>query len=105
MLIIQITASNFAQFPTFLDAWNAMNPPQQVTDGNMAAYLLPRKLVTSESSASKLLDALNELTTGTGVVTGGLAFNVARGRSITRPVANSVNPVWNTAIQYLAFGL
>ena len=82
-----------------------MNPPQQVTDGNMGAYLLPRDLVTSESSASALLNALEKLTVETGVVTGGLAFNVARGRSITRPASNSVNPVWNSTIQYLAFGL
>lgn len=82
-----------------------MNPPQDVTDGNMGAYLFPRGLVTSESSASALTHVLRKLVTGTGVVSGGVSFNVARGQAITHPPANSVNPAWKHAIHYAAFGL
>jgi len=82
-----------------------MNPVQPVTDGNMGAYLLPRDLVTCEANASALTDVLKTLVTGTGVITGGVSLNVARGQDITQPVANSVNPAWRTAIHYLAFGL
>ena len=82
-----------------------MNPFEPVTDGNMGAYLLPRDLVTSETNASALTGVLNTLVTETSVVIGGVSLNVARGQNITQPVANSVNPAWRTAIQYLAFGL
>lgn len=82
-----------------------MNPLESVTDANMGAYLLPRDLVTSETNASALTDALSNLVTGTGVVTGGLSYNVARGQDNTQPVPNSVNPAWRTTIHYCAFGL
>ncbi|KUJ07710.1 FAD binding domain-containing protein [Mollisia scopiformis] len=98
-------SSYFAGYPTFLDAYNAMNPFEPVTDGNMGAYLLPRELVTSETNASALTDVLNKLVTGTSVVTGGVSLNVARGQDITQPVANSINPAWRDAIHYFAFGL
>ncbi|KAI0469864.1 hypothetical protein GGR56DRAFT_668381 [Xylariaceae sp. FL0804] len=97
--------SYFHAYPSFLDAYNAMNPFEPVTDGNMGAYLLPRDLVTSEANASALTDTLDSLTTGAGVVTGGLSYNVARGQDITQPAPNSVNPTWRTIIHYLAFGL
>lgn len=66
-------------YPNFLDGYNAMNPSQTVTDGNMGAYLFPRDLVTSEANAANLTDALRSLVTGTGVVVRGPAYNVARG--------------------------
>ncbi|KAK8029816.1 FAD binding domain-containing protein [Apiospora rasikravindrae] len=83
----------------------AMNAKQNVTDGNMAAYLWPRDLVTSEGNAAKLTDTLDKLVTGTGVVTGGLSFNVTRPQKTVQPIPNSVNPAWRTSIHYSAFGL
>ncbi|KAH8585894.1 hypothetical protein B0O99DRAFT_679122 [Bisporella sp. PMI_857] len=97
-------SSYFARYYTFLDAYSAMNPLEPVTDGNMGAYLLPRDLVTCETNASALTDLLDTLVTGTGIVTGGVSLNVARGQDITQAVANSVNPAWRTAIHYFAFG-
>ncbi len=82
-----------------------MNPFQPVTNANMGAYLLPRDLVTSESNALALTNVLETLVTGTGVVTGGVSLNVARGQGVTQPIANSINPAWRTTIHYCAFGL
>ncbi|KAK8062544.1 hypothetical protein PG997_014641 [Apiospora hydei] len=97
--------SSWSAHSTFLDAYIAMNAKQNVTDGNMAAYLWPRDPVTSEANAAKLTDTLNKLVTGTRVITGGLSFNVARPQKTVEPIPNSVNPAWRTSIHYSAFGL
>lgn len=78
-----------------------MNPIEDVTNGNMAAYLIPRDLVTN---ASALIDVFETLVTE-GVVVGGQSLNVARGQAITQATSNSINPAWKNAIHNLEFGL
>lgn len=82
-----------------------MNPTQLVTDGNMGAHLLPRTLLTSAGNAAALTAVFRKMVVGTGVVTGGVSNNVARGQDITKPVSNAINPVWRSTLGYFAFGL
>lgn len=99
------TALYIGDFPTFLDAYNAMNPEQHVTDANFGAYLIPRSIATSDTDVETLTDVLANMVNGTGIVTSSLSVNTARGRNNTNGVANSVNPAWRTAIHNCLFGL
>jgi hypothetical protein len=104
-MLIWSIASYIAGYTNLLDAYNELNPFQDVTDGNMGAYLLPRDLVTSESTLTQLTDVLEKLVTGTTVQAGGVAMNVARGQALSNPVPNAANPAWQDSINYMAFGL
>lgn len=105
MHLLTRAASFFEDFPTFLDAYNTMNPPTNITAANLAGRLLPRSLVEDDDSVSALVETLDWLVDGTNVVTAGLSTNVKRGAALTKAVPNSVNPAWRSAIHNMIFGL
>jgi hypothetical protein len=88
------------QFSTFLDSFNAYNPPPNVTEYNIGGRLIPRTLLESQSSATSLVDAYRFINEA-GAVISGVCVNVSNGTK----VANAVNPVWRTSITSNVIGV
>ncbi|KAI1852847.1 hypothetical protein JX266_002388 [Neoarthrinium moseri] len=79
-------------FPTFLEGYHSMSAEPPATGGNIGGRLVPRSLLSSDSSIASLTDALQFIVTN-GAVISGLSVNVNQAPSIP----NSVNPAWRTA--------
>lgn len=82
------------EFPTYLDSYQAMNPPPNVTEFNIGGRLLPRSLVESNSSAAALTNALRFIVNNGGIVSG-VSLDVSRGHN---SVPNAVNPTWRSTL-------
>ncbi|EHK18382.1 uncharacterized protein TRIVIDRAFT_58448 [Trichoderma virens Gv29-8] len=88
------------QFPTFLDSFNAYNPPPNVTEYNIGGRLIPRTLFTTASGAASVVNVYRSINNAGGVVSG-VSLNVANGTK----VSNAVNPAWRTAITSTVIGI
>ncbi|KAL6855741.1 hypothetical protein J3F83DRAFT_475402 [Trichoderma novae-zelandiae] len=88
------------QFNTFLDSYNAYNPPPNVTEYNIGGRLIPRNLFTNQSGAASVAAAYRFINQHGGVVSG-VSVNVSKGQK----VSNAVNPAWRTAITSTVVGL
>ncbi|KAJ4371945.1 hypothetical protein N0V85_009078, partial [Neurospora sp. IMI 360204] len=97
-------ASSFTDFPSFHDFVAAMVAQQNVTDANMGGRLIPRSLVTEKEGAEKLTEALDAIASAGGTVAG-ISVNIERGRKLSKAYPNSVNPLFESAIQIGVFGL
>ena len=85
-----ITAFFAEDFPTYLDSYNAMNPPNPVAVFQIGGRLIPRSL----SNNSALMSALRNIVEH-GALVSGVTVSVPK-KSGTP--ANSVNPVWRTTL-------
>ncbi|GFP56514.1 FAD-linked oxidoreductase sor8 [Trichoderma asperellum] len=88
------------QFPTFLDSFNAYNPPPNVTEYNIGGRLIPRTLLESQTSATSVVNAYRFINEA-GAVISGVNVNVSNGTK----VPNSVNPVWRSSITSNVIGV
>lgn len=99
-LICLMTDFHIDQFPTFLDSFNAYNPPPNVTEYNIGGRLIPRTLLTSQSSATSLVNAYRFINEA-GAVISGVNVNVSNGTK----VPNAVNPAWRSSITSNVIGV
>jgi hypothetical protein len=71
-----------------------MNGEQNVTEYNLGGRFIPRSLVATNTSAADLTSALQFIIDNGGVISG-LSINVSRK---AKGPANSVNPLWRSAL-------
>lgn len=76
-----------------------MSAEPEVTGGNIGSRLIPRSLLSSDSSLASLTEALRFIVSQ-GAILSGLSVNVSRAPS--NP--NSVNPAWRSAAFSAVFG-
>lgn len=95
-----MTDFHIDQFPTFLDSFNAYNPPPNITEYNIGGRLIPRTLLESQSSATSVVNAYRFINEA-GAVISGVNVNVSNGTK----VPNSVNPVWRSSITSNVIGV
>lgn len=77
-----------------------MNPDMNITEMNIGGRLIPRSLVSSNSSAARLTRAIDYILRKNGVVAG-VSENV--GKSPTS--RNSVHPYWRESVFLAFFGM
>ncbi|KAL9015485.1 MAG: hypothetical protein Q9185_007118 [Variospora sp. 1 TL-2023] len=87
------------EYPTYLDSYNAMNPPTAVNNFQIGGRLIPRSLVENQSRS--LTVALRTIVEQGAAAVSGLAFNLSR---IDFTPANSVNPLWRDSILDIVIG-
>lgn len=87
-------------YPVFQDAFNTMNPEMNITEMNIGGRLIPRSLVSSNSSAASLSSAIKYIL-GNGGIFVGVSENV--GKSPTSP--NSIHPYWRESVFLAFFGM
>jgi hypothetical protein len=85
-----------AEFPSFLDMYNDMNPLTEMGIFQIGSRLIPRKVI--ETKSEDFVDALRKIN-AQGAWISGLAFNAS-----TPKVANAVNPAWRSSIVSLVVG-
>jgi hypothetical protein len=88
------------QFSTFLDSYNAYNPPPNVTEYNIGGRLIPRTLLESSTKAASVVNAYRFINENGGVISG-VCVNVSKGAK----VSNAVNPAWRSAITSNVIGM
>jgi Berberine and berberine like len=81
------------EYSTFLQSYNAMNTPWNVSQYQLGGRLIPRSLVEKNNNA--LVAAIRNIVDA-GTLLSGVAFNVAR--SVSAPDAVAVNPYWRETI-------
>ncbi|OTB04409.1 hypothetical protein M426DRAFT_11556 [Hypoxylon sp. CI-4A] len=88
------TSRNFSRFQ---DAFYTLNPDMNISDVNLGGRLIPRSLVSSEDSATSLVQAIKLILDQGGI----LASNSI---NVNRPPTfpNSVHPAWRETV-FLAF--
>ncbi|RYP65454.1 hypothetical protein DL769_006309 [Monosporascus sp. CRB-8-3] len=90
------------EFDTFYDGFRNLIPFNNISGYHFGGRLIPRSLVETSSSVSKLMDALKFIVDNGGGI-GGNHFDVSRFPA--GGISNSVNPVWRTAIFDAVVGL
>lgn len=70
-----------------------MHPIYNITEANIGGRLIPRSLVSSNSSIRSLIDAMKFIVENGGEVSG-VAVNVTR----LPDVPNSVHPAWRSTL-------
>jgi hypothetical protein len=93
-----VTVYYIDQFSTFYDAYEAMNPPSNITAFQLGGRLIPRSLVESDSAG---LTAALRNANNMGAVISGVSVNVTRKPDSP---SNSVNPAWRAAVMDLLLG-
>lgn len=100
-MLIRTTADlHVDQFPTYLDSYDAYNPPSNVTEFNIGGRLIPRALLLSQDPAAAVTDAFRFIVAQGGVISG-VSVGVAKGAKAN----NSVNPAWRSAIASAVIGV
>lgn len=97
-LVNCILAYNIEEYSTFYDAFEAMNPPNNVTEFQLGGRLIPRSII--EQNASGLIAALQTVNNN-GAVISGVSVNATKKAGYP---PNAVNPAWRTAAIDLVFG-
>lgn len=77
-----------------------MNPEMNITEMNIGGRLIPRSLVSSNSSAARLCKAINHILHNNGIFAG-IAENV--GTPPSSP--NSIHPYWRETVFLAFFGM
>ncbi|KAI1501877.1 hypothetical protein F5X99DRAFT_428134 [Biscogniauxia marginata] len=86
-------------FPTYLEADQAMSPQWNISQFNIGGRFLPRSLFLTDESTTSVTDALRFIAKNGGVYSG-MSVNVARA-----PFApNSVHPLWRSTQVVSVFG-
>ncbi|OGE47982.1 hypothetical protein PENARI_c034G07316 [Penicillium arizonense] len=87
------------EFPTFHDAYQKMNPPENITDELLGGRLIPRSVV--QQNLTEVVSAFREIVEkDTGLVISGVMVNSSR---VAYP-NNSVNPAWRDALMSVVMG-
>jgi hypothetical protein len=79
--------------PSYFESYNVWHPKYNITEANIGGWLIPRSLVSSNSSTKNLIDAMKYILANGGIVSG-VSVNVTR----LPDVPNSVNPAWRTTL-------
>lgn len=84
-------------FPSFQDAFQALNPEMNITELNLGGSIVPRSLVANDSSSVTLVGALKSIISNGGIIAG-------VGMDVSQPPAfpNAVHPGWRDSL-FLAF--
>ncbi|XXH05348.1 hypothetical protein Hte_011774 [Hypoxylon texense] len=86
-------------YPTYFDAFDAMNPPYNITQFHIGGRFIPRSLIESEEAIEPLVDAFKFMFSKGGIMSG-MSLNVSK-----TPVApNSVHPGWRTSAFVAVYG-
>lgn len=99
-LIQDNAAFSSRNYPAFQDAFHTMVPEINITEMNIGGRLIPRSLVSSNSSAARLSSAIKYIPDNNGIFAG-VSENV--GTSPTSP--NSVHPYWRESVFLAFFGM
>lgn len=85
---------HIGEFPTFLDSYNAYDPPWNVSEEQLGGRLIPRSLL--ENNLTALVEAERKIIdiAPAGSIISAVCVNV----SVANASMNSVNPAWRTAI-------
>ncbi|TGO47640.1 hypothetical protein BCON_0269g00060 [Botryotinia convoluta] len=81
-------------FPTFLDAFEVMNPPNPVNNIQIGGRFIPRSLVESRNECKALMVALRDISNKVGAISG-IALNASKKKG---HIANSVHPQWRNLL-------
>ncbi|KAF2180460.1 FAD-binding domain-containing protein [Zopfia rhizophila CBS 207.26] len=87
------------EFSTFLQSYQAMNIPSNVSDSLLAGRMLPRSLI--ENDIGDLISAIRSIAEA-GVVFVGVSLNVAN--VVSSPSAVAANPYWRQTLVVAVFG-
>ena len=87
------------EFDTYLDAYHAVIPVNNVTEYNVGGRIIPRSLVETNSTA--LVDTFKYII-DEGAIISGVSVNVS---SQPLDVQNSATPAWRTSIFNIVLGL
>ncbi|KAG6365628.1 hypothetical protein INS49_007239 [Diaporthe citri] len=94
------SAFSSKNYPTYQDAFYTMNPEMNITEMNVGGRLIPRSLVSSNSSAARLSKAIDYILRNNGILAG-VSENVG-----TSPTSrNSVHPYWRESVFLAFFGI
>ncbi|KAF2843079.1 6-hydroxy-D-nicotine oxidase [Patellaria atrata CBS 101060] len=85
-----------ADFPSYVDSYNAMNPPTAVANAQLGGRFIPRSVV--KKNIGGLMKALRNINDA-GALISGLAFNVDKPHP-----SNSVNPAWRDTLISVVVG-
>lgn len=101
---VALTQDNAAfsskNYPAFQDAFYTMLPDINITEMNIGGRLIPRSLVSSNTSAASLSSAIKYILRNNGVFAG-VSENVG-----TSPTSrNSVHPYWRESVFLAFFGM
>lgn len=77
-----------------------MNPEMNITEMNIGGRLIPRSLVSSDSSAARLTGAIKHILGNNGIFIG-----VSQNVDTPPTSANSVHPYWRQAVFLAVFGM
>ncbi|RAL67215.1 hypothetical protein DID88_007990 [Monilinia fructigena] len=81
-------------FPTFLDAFKAMNPPNPVNNIQIGGRFIPRSLVESSNGSQNLMNAVRDISNKVGAISG-IALNASQKEG---HIANSAHPQWRQVL-------
>jgi hypothetical protein len=100
MLILSISTAYYVEeFPTFHNAYQKMNPPENITDELLGGRLIPRSVV--QQNLTEVVSAFRAIVEkDTGLVISGVMVNSSR---VAYP-NNSVNPAWRDALMSVVMG-
>jgi hypothetical protein len=100
MLILWIfTAYYVEEFPTFQNAYQKMNPPENITDELLGSRLIPRSVV--QQNLTEVVSAFRAIVEkDTGLLISGVMVNSSR---VAYP-DNGVNPAWRDALMSVVIG-
>lgn len=91
---------NPTSFPTFQDAYYTLNPKMPIQQLNIGGRLLPRSLVTSDSAAASLSNAIKSILDNNGVMAG-----ISLSPTKMPSVPNSVHPYWRDTALLAFYGM
>lgn len=77
-----------------------MNPQMNVNEINVGGRLIPRSLVSSQSSAVRLIDAIEHI-----LDNGGIFVGVSQNVRMAPTSPNSVHPYWRETVALAFIGM
>ncbi|KAI1288978.1 FAD binding domain protein [Xylaria venustula] len=86
-------ASTQQDFPTFQGACNTLNPTMNITAVNLGGHIIPRTFVSTEDSASSLINAIRSISSNMAVFAG-VSMDVHKPPTFP----NAVNPAWRDSV-------
>ena len=81
------------EYPTYLQSYNAMNAPWNVSQNQLGGRLIPRSLIEEDNES--FMAALRNIV-DSGIIFSGVSFNVTKG--VSSPDAIGANPYWRQTL-------
>lgn len=82
------------EYPTYIDTWNGIAPPQNTTPFSVGARLMPRSIAKSDVLVSEFTDTVRFINENGGVFSG-VSVNASKKAG---SVSNAVLPAWRDAM-------